>query len=336
MVVEDPECSWHGVRCANGDVIGLDLNGNNLNGPLPESLGNLLSLQTRLMNDNKVSGPLPSSLTELQDLFIISLASNQLSGAIPTGFGDLPVLAGIALSENRLSGPIPGDLGDLANIQFPLGLSGNLLSGPIPANLANLMINKGQSIGLFLGENQLTGEIPDSFNTINSGELIDVSSNKLTGVISPAFVANAIGNNIELILDDNLFRCPYPSAIEQQFAEAGESCIPSQMPAPIVSSIEESDEILRIKITIDTLGFFSVTGFTFRCREEGSLNELIRNESGLMATFTGLTNDVSYECTVTAQTTEGDSEVSSAVFGTPSAPAPGLPLWLLVEGLEQQ
>ena len=35
------ECSWYGVNCSSGTVYYLDLNGNNLNGKIPEAIGNL-------------------------------------------------------------------------------------------------------------------------------------------------------------------------------------------------------------------------------------------------------------------------------------------------------
>lgn len=326
-----PVCSWFGITCSGDNVTGITLNNNNLNGPLPESIGNLATLESILLNGNRISGTIPSSVTQLQNLFLLSLGGNELSGEIPVGFGNLTRLAGIALGGNNLSGSIPTDLGNLGNFQFSLGLSDNQLTGPIPSTLANLLIDKNSFVGLYLNDNQLNGEIPSSFDSVNSGEIIDFSSNRLTGVISETFAVAAKSNNIELRLDENQFRCPYPSNLVQQFSAAGEDCIPDSMPAPEITEIQEGDQSLLIKITADDLGFFTIIGFEFRCVPSGSDTPVIVSTEVQSALFTGLTNDIRYACTATAQTEEGDSDTSSVFFATPAAPVLPLPIWLLHE-----
>ena len=107
-LTEAPIGEWHGVTTdPDGRVTGVDLNNNQLTGPIPPELSNLASLQ------------------ELQ------LSKNQLTGEIPPELGDLSSLRLLDLGANRLTGPIPSELGNLAELQW-LRLSGNQLTGCIP------------------------------------------------------------------------------------------------------------------------------------------------------------------------------------------------------------
>ncbi|MEJ2487867.1 MAG: hypothetical protein P8Y68_19295 [Anaerolineales bacterium] len=63
-------CNWHGVSCDGGNVVALDLFGNNLTGTLPLEIGTLPNLRTLTINDNPLSGPVPLTITLLDlDLF---------------------------------------------------------------------------------------------------------------------------------------------------------------------------------------------------------------------------------------------------------------------------
>ncbi len=57
-------CTWYGVSCSLGHVLGLNLTNNGLQGTLPTELGNLTSLRTLYLNNNAgLTGSLPSTLT---------------------------------------------------------------------------------------------------------------------------------------------------------------------------------------------------------------------------------------------------------------------------------
>ena len=139
-LVTNTPCSWHGVTCADGHVIQLNLYGNQLNGSIPPALGNLTSLKYLYLYDNQLSGSIPPALGNLANLEQLNLYGNQLNGSIPPELGNLANLLYLYLSSNQLSGSIPPELGNLANLE-QLYLSGNPLTGPLPQSLTNLTLS---------------------------------------------------------------------------------------------------------------------------------------------------------------------------------------------------
>ncbi|MBX2819062.1 MAG: leucine-rich repeat domain-containing protein [Rhodothermaceae bacterium] len=79
----DP-CSWHGLECTDGQVTTLSLPDNNLNGDIPEEIGNLTGLDTLNLSGNALAGPIPLSVALLQNSTnSCNLASNDASLCIP-------------------------------------------------------------------------------------------------------------------------------------------------------------------------------------------------------------------------------------------------------------
>lgn len=140
----DPQvCSWSGVRCAGGRVIGLNLANRNLNGSLPSEMSQLTALQMLDLSNNAIVGNLPE--IDAPYLRFANFANNAFSGRIPASWSHLENLEWLSLAQNRLTGSIPPELG-----QLPLGtlyLQNNALSGALPldfimnAGLANLDVS---------------------------------------------------------------------------------------------------------------------------------------------------------------------------------------------------
>ena len=63
-----PVNTWKGVEINQGHVIGLTLFMNNLNGTLPESLGDLKHISTLNLAFNQITGVLPKDLVKLEKL----------------------------------------------------------------------------------------------------------------------------------------------------------------------------------------------------------------------------------------------------------------------------
>ena len=128
-----PLDEWFGVTTDRGGrVIGLDLAGNGLTGPMPDALGDLVLLQTlnlgrrrgpasRQFADNALTGPIPPALGRLANLRSLFLDFNELTGPIPAWLGSLTGLRSVRLSFNDFTGAIPDELGNLANLES-LGL----------------------------------------------------------------------------------------------------------------------------------------------------------------------------------------------------------------------
>eukprot|EP01018_Ginkgo_biloba_P034841 Gb_32091 [translate_table: standard] len=83
----------------------------------------------------------------------------------------------IQLSGNRFTGPIPQSLGNYSRLGA-LFLGENLLSGNIPESLTKLPL-----YNLNLSHNQLNGGIPESISQLTCLAMLDLSGNNLEGTI---------------------------------------------------------------------------------------------------------------------------------------------------------
>ena len=128
----------------------MELNINQLTGPIPAALGNLTNLRTLNLHGNELTGTIPVELGDLTNLWHLFLSSNELTGTIPVELGDLTNLQHLWLFNNMLTGEIPAALNGMAHLQF-LYLYDNMLTGEIPPeleNLANLLVFDVRNTGL--------------------------------------------------------------------------------------------------------------------------------------------------------------------------------------------
>ena len=172
------ECSWYGVTCVAGEVVGLKLERNNLAGPLPPELGDLTRLSALVLSNNRLSGSIPLQMGKLEECVMLGLSGNQLSGSIPPQLAKR-ALALLDLSRNQLSGSIPRELGNAMIMR--LDLSSNRLSGPIPPELGWA----GKLLALDLRNNELSGAIPPALGKLEKLAGLALSHNKLSGRIPP-------------------------------------------------------------------------------------------------------------------------------------------------------
>lgn len=85
----------------------IDFSCNNLEGPMPDTLGDLKALYFLNLSNNALSGPIPSSLGNLRQLESLDLSWNNLNETIPTQLSELNFLSFLNLSYNKLVGSIP-------------------------------------------------------------------------------------------------------------------------------------------------------------------------------------------------------------------------------------
>lgn len=96
----DP-CSWFGVVCYDGRVVGLNLKDLRLKGTLSPELGKLIHMKTLNLHNNSFSGIIPREIRELQKLEVLDLGHNDLNGPLPSDLGNISSLKILALGSNK-------------------------------------------------------------------------------------------------------------------------------------------------------------------------------------------------------------------------------------------
>ncbi|KAK5845526.1 probable LRR receptor-like serine/threonine-protein kinase At3g47570 [Gossypium arboreum] len=156
----------------------LALDGNLLEGEIPESVGNLSEVLSKLyMGGNRISGNIPPSIAQLSGLTLLNLSYNSISGEIPPEMGKLVELQMLGLAGNQISSRIPTGLGDLRKLN-QIDLSGNQLVGQIPSSFQNFQ----KLLSMDLSNNRLNGSIPKEILNIPSlSTVLNFSRNSLNG-----------------------------------------------------------------------------------------------------------------------------------------------------------
>lgn len=145
----------------------LEASGNQINGSLPHSIGDLVSLVALNLSGNWLQGQIPASLFQIKGLKYLSLAGNNLTGFIPSSLGQLDSLEVLELSSNSFYGEIPKELVSLSNLTVLL-LNNNNLSGKIPSGLGN-----ATSLSSFNASfNNLSGPLPLNGNILNCSSVV--------------------------------------------------------------------------------------------------------------------------------------------------------------------
>jgi Leucine-rich repeat (LRR) protein len=183
------------TNCSGLEVLALD--GNQLQGALPHSIGNFTSsLQMLLLGENELSGIVPPSVGNLQSLIQLTLEHNNLSGKIVEWIGKLTNLQQLVLEMNKFTGPIPPSIGNLTHLTI-LSVAFNEFEGPIPSTLWNLE----QLTLLHLSNNNFQGPISPDVSHLKQLVDLGLSSNKLTGEIPN--VLGQCSNLVSIEMDQN-------------------------------------------------------------------------------------------------------------------------------------
>ncbi|KAK1265395.1 hypothetical protein QJS04_geneDACA024663 [Acorus gramineus] len=85
----------------------MDLSTNCLDGEIPESIVNLVGLQSLNLSGNHLTGQIPTKIGDMESMLSLDLSRNSLSGLIPPSLTELTFLGDLNLSFNNLSGRIP-------------------------------------------------------------------------------------------------------------------------------------------------------------------------------------------------------------------------------------
>ena len=199
-------CSWEGVTCSEGRVVGLNLDSELISGGLDNSgsLFHLQYLQNLSLASNKLK-TFPDFWRNQTILAILDLSDNQIHGQIPNWIWNLTNLNFLNLSYNSLEGPLPNlpyalrvlDLHfNQLHGQFPtpqsylmhLDLSWNNFSFVLPASIGSSLIC---TFFLSLSSNNIHGHIPESICNATSLKFLDLSNNSLSGTILQCLFAHS-------------------------------------------------------------------------------------------------------------------------------------------------
>ncbi|XP_047171042.1 receptor-like protein 6 [Vigna umbellata] len=213
---------------AKNSLISLQLNDNQFEGLLPESLSNCTQLGFLNLGNNQLQDKFPHWLQTLPNLNVLVLRDNKFHGPISkfkTKYG-FPSLNIFDISLNNFCGPIPEDFiqsfESMKNVQdlvvyhrqlymewldgiSPITVTTKgtiLLFERIPINFASIDLSgnkfEGQIPNVFgelqalrglnLSHNRFCGTIPKSMGNLTILESLDLSSNMLTGSIPTEFL----------------------------------------------------------------------------------------------------------------------------------------------------
>ncbi|KAE8099118.1 hypothetical protein FH972_017123 [Carpinus fangiana] len=209
-------CSWKGVTCNQGRVIGLDLSSEVNFGILDNSssLFSLQHLENLSLANNAINGKIPSQFDKLMNLSYLNLSQAALWGQIPIAISHLTRLVILDLSYvyyNRIFHPrtlqnpnlnmLVHNLSELIELYLDgvnisaqgyewgptlssslpklrvLSLSNCLLSGPLDSSLLNL-----QSLSnIHLYGNNFSSPVPEFFADFKNLMSLDFQSSGLIG-----------------------------------------------------------------------------------------------------------------------------------------------------------
>ena len=193
-LTDAPLGEWYGVDTdADGQVTGLYLAFNHLQGQIPPEIGGLSKLSSlQLGRGYALTGPLPDELFDLPELRYLYLSGFNLGGPLPPEIARLTQLQSLNLSSSGLGGPLPPEIAQLTNLNY-LHLGYNDLIGSIPPELGKLIALQT----LRLSYNEFSGEIPAPIGDLTNLLRLQLDNNRLAGTL-PEELGNLV--NLQTLL----------------------------------------------------------------------------------------------------------------------------------------
>ncbi|XP_031105092.1 receptor-like protein 14 [Ipomoea triloba] len=180
----------------------LRLEDNKFSGPISNAMSRSYGLEFLDASNNQFSGDLKSWISNMTDLHVLIIRNNSFNGQFPC---EIPIHALLDVSHNFLSGPLPSCPIQPSHVlmqsnkfsgsihEVLLNSSSNLLTldireNELSGNLPSVVGAKNLRV-LLLGSNQLSGPFPNQLCRLQKLNLIDLSSNHLSGQI-PRCISN--------------------------------------------------------------------------------------------------------------------------------------------------
>ncbi|KAG6735099.1 hypothetical protein I3842_01G304300 [Carya illinoinensis] len=281
---------WDGIKCAQGQVIVIQLPWRGLGGRISEKIGQLQALRKLSLHDNVIAGSIPSALGFIPNLRGVQLFNNRLSGSIPPSLGSCPLLQTLDLSNNLLANIIPATLANSTKL-YRLNLSFNSFSGSIPVSLT-----RSPSLNfLALQHNNLSGSIPDSWGGVlnnNHFQLrsLELDHNFFSGSIPASF--SALSELEEISLSNNRIGGAIPAEMGRlsrlRTLDFSNNALNGSFPSSFVNlsslvllNLESNNLDTQIPVALDRLHNLSVLNLR-RNQFRGNIPSTIGNISTLI------------------------------------------------------
>ncbi|CAL8998151.1 unnamed protein product [Prunus brigantina] len=185
----------------------LHLNSWHLGPELPRWLQSQTRLEDLSISNTSISGTIPIWFWNFSSLAIVDLSHNQLHGQVPRIVTAPSAM--VDLSYNNFSGSLPLVSSTVAE----LDLSNSLFSGSIFHFFCDRTDELKELTILYLGDNHLTGEIPDCWINWKNLIVVGLQSNHLTGNI-PSSIGDLIFLQ-ELLLPNNHLSGELPLSLQK-------------------------------------------------------------------------------------------------------------------------
>ncbi|KAF8776337.1 hypothetical protein HU200_003564 [Digitaria exilis] len=184
--------------------------------PQDDTFNGFENIQVLAIEECLLSGNIPLWISKIANLEMLLLAGNRLSGTIPTWISTLNYLFYLDISNNSLTGEIPTSL-----MNMPMLISERTTANLDP-RVFGLPVYNGPSRQyrisiafpkvLNLSSNKLTGVIPPEIGQLKALVSLDISFNNLEGPI-PNSICNL--TNLQVLdLSNNNLTGAIPSALE--------------------------------------------------------------------------------------------------------------------------
>ncbi|MEQ8714566.1 MAG: T9SS type A sorting domain-containing protein [Cyclobacteriaceae bacterium] len=197
--------SWHGVTLrADGRVVGLELDNNNLSGRFPLEFGFLTAVEKISLKKNRIRGGLSESFKELINLIKLDLSENQLEGEVPEIFNELSNLDFLDLESNRFEGTILNQMAELPELRH-LNVGFNNLKEGVPEELS--ILTNLNFLGL--NDNEFYGMLPESFIELLELDTLLIANNR-------ALCEPATNEYFEWVDELTIYENDYTCALEQE------------------------------------------------------------------------------------------------------------------------
>ncbi|KAF8410146.1 hypothetical protein HHK36_002668 [Tetracentron sinense] len=225
----------------------LYMGGNKIYGTIPPSIGRLSNLALLNLSHNSLSGEIPLEISQLKELQMLGLAGNEISGEIPSSLGDLTKLNKLELFGNKLVGRIPTSFGNLQKL-LSMDLSNNKLNGSIPREILSL---SSLSTLLNLSKNSLNGPLPQEFGNLENVVTIDLSHNRLSGSIPNSI--QKCKSLEELFMASNSFSGSIPDTLAEVKGLETLDLSSNQFSGPIPRDLQELQALQFLNLSFNNL-----------------------------------------------------------------------------------